>query len=300
VENYLISPEDGRALIALHEASSLREAARSLECDPAGLHRRARRLSTQNLLRKVRGKWMLTERGQMLMAWTRESILSQKRLLTSRQTVRICSTTWLAERVLIPRLPELLKLTGSRCGGFEFSVPGRGFEKTLLEGNADFALTCHPPEDPAIAHRQICPEVWVAVVKKRLLKSRANVTMADLRGLPYVHHRKMNPGVFSFRNRETTLPWEERPTLTTDNLIGVRAAVVAGLGWSFVPQALVAEEIRSGVLAAIEVELEQGRKMDRKICLWWMRESDSARTLAPTLAQWVPGSFCRSGAFSEL
>jgi DNA-binding transcriptional LysR family regulator len=291
VENYLISPEDGRALIAIHEASSLREAARSLGCDPAGLHRRARRLSAQSLLRKVSGQWVLTERGRILMAWTRASILSQRRLLMSDETVRICSTTWLAERALIPRLPELTKLIDPRCGRFEFSVPVRTFEKTLLEGNADFVLACHPPEDPAIAHRMICPEVWVAVVRRRSLKSRARMTIEDLGKLPYIQHRKMNPGVFTFREDERAPELEGRSSFSTDNLIGVRAAVVAGLGWSFVPQALVADEIRSGRLEALEVELEAGRKMDRKICLWWLRESEAARALAPALTQWTKTCF---------
>lgn len=287
MEKFLVDPEDGRAVVAIHEATSLREAARMLNCDPAGLHRRVRRLAEQNLLHKVQGQWALTERGRALMAWTRDSMISQRRFLNKKQIVRICSTSWLSERALIPRLSGLVKLAGSHCSGVELSIPAKSFERTLLEGTADFVLTCQPPEDPAIAHRQICPEVWCAVVSPRLVKSRARAKLQDLRSLSYVHHRKLNPGVFAFRGEEEELSFDRTSLITTDNLIGIRAAVLAGLGWSFVPLALVADEIRAGTLLSLELELD----LDRKICLWWLRDSAPARALAPLLAQWAKTCF---------
>lgn len=285
MEEFLISPEDGRVLIALEEAASLREAARRLRCDPAGLFRRVQKLARQfALVRKVRGRWVPTERGQAVMAWTHESMLSQKRLLAGQRFVRLGSTSWLSERVLIPALPRLRARVGT-ITRVEFTVPEGSFEKSLLRGANDFIVACHPPEDPAIMHRRICREQWLAVVSKRLAGSRAGAKA--LERLPYVHHSRASLDGFQLASESA----HDGLLVMADNLTGVRAAVIAGLGWSFVPKILVAEELRAGMLQQMEIKRAQDEAMDRRICLWWLRESEQANALAGSLTSWLKTAF---------
>ena len=129
---YPISPEDCLVLSAFSRSSSLREAARLLGCDPAGLQRKVQRIADDHAcLRKVDGRWALTAKGQSLVAWADESVRSQTALLQSKSLLRLSSTAWVAEQLLIPALPALAKkFPDSR---FSFTVPDRGFERCPLQ-----------------------------------------------------------------------------------------------------------------------------------------------------------------------
>ncbi len=285
MNRYAIPPDDCLVLLALKDSASLREAARRLSCDPAGLMRKVQRLAQEHgLLQKVRGKWSLTENAQGLIAWTQESILSQKRVLLAEKFVRIASTTWFAERVLIPELPHLSKYFSDKPN-IQLSVPEHGFERALAEGDCDFVVACHPPENPVIAHKQIMKESWSIVASGDLASGRKRgqkLTLLDLKDIPFIRHSDANPMALF----PEELPFEIRFSLSIDNLVGIRAAVLHGLGWSLVPTALVSEEIESLRLEQIGDRFE----LDRKICLWWLRGSiESKKRLSP-ISSWVRGA----------
>lgn len=282
MDKYLISSDDCLILLALHNSSSLREAARNLDCDPGGLLRKVQKIASEHdVLRKNQGRWELTNKGLALVSWTQENILGQKRLLLSETTIRIAATTWFAERLLIPEVLTLhrqLKTTD-----IQFSIPDSGFESALLEGDCDFVVVCHPPENPAIAHKRICQEKWSLVISEPLFKKnfsgRKGVTLQDFLQLPFIQHHGMNSAA--------TLSLESPPPnmffASMDNLIGVRSALIHGAGWSFVPTLLVKEEIENGSL----IEIEHRTKMDRNVCLWWQRNSIRARQRASQLESWL-------------
>lgn len=289
MEKYLVSSDDCMVLLALRDSRSLREAAKSLACDPGGLLRKVQRIADElDLVQKRQGKWTLTERGEALVAWTMESILSQRQLLEGESVVRFAAPTWFAERVLIPRVSDLPLETGRRPM-VEFIVPGQGFELALMEGKCDYAVACHPPESPVIAHRQVRAERWVVVASPQFLHAsglvsrlsagvkKREVTLTELLGLSFVRHSALNPEQF-FSSEQVSAT-----TLTVDNLAGVRAAVVNGLGWSFVPFALVAEEVRAHRL----VEVRHPISMDRKVCVWWLRNSVRGRIKVSQVSAWI-------------
>lgn len=279
MEKYPISPEDCLILLAVKESTSLREAARTLNCDPAGLLRKVQRLSKDyGLLQKIHGRWALTSQALPLVVWTQESILSQKKALRGERTLRIASTTWFAERVLIPHLNSFTK-SGDRTT-FQFLVPDKNFEQTLMEGDCDFVVVCHPPENPAIGYKQILKEPWSVVVAPKLLsQKRGTLLLQDLHKIPFVRHKDVNPMALFPED----LNLEMSASLTIDNLVGIRSAVIHGLGWSFVPTALVGEELAKGELKQIGDRYE----LDRKICLWWLRGSFEGQKNLRTITSWV-------------
>lgn len=280
MDRYIISPENCLVLVAVKNSSSLREAARHLNCDPAGLLRKVQRIAQEHgLLQKIHGRWALTSSAEALVAWTQESILSQNKVLRGARVLRIASTTWFAERILIPKLSKLTKTLEDNWQ-VQLSAPGNGLEPALLEGSCDFIVSCHPPENPMIAHKQIMAEPWSVIVAPQLLSAKKQaLSLRDLEGLPFIRHTSTNPNALFPHD----LPFHIHFKLSIDNLIGIRAAVQSGLGWSFVPTALVREELANNSLEQVGKRYE----LDRKICLWWLRGSYESRKSLRSVNTWI-------------
>ncbi|MGZ3713144.1 MAG: hypothetical protein ACXVBE_15375, partial [Bdellovibrionota bacterium] len=172
MERFEISPDDCLILKAFKDTSSLREAAQVLDCDPAGLARRVQFISGQyGFLQKVKNRWQVSVRGLDLIAWAEASIESQKKVLAGKSHLRIGATTWFMEEVLIPGFEFRNKIPGLEGQSFAFSVPDKGFEMALLDGSIDFAVLCHPPENPEIEHKQITEENWTLIAPLKWAKA---------------------------------------------------------------------------------------------------------------------------------
>lgn len=284
MNKYLVSPEDCLILVALQQNSSLRGAAQALNCDAGGLLRKVQRIADEHgLVSKVEGKWKLTQEGQALVAWTQESILSQHELMKSSVHLRIAATAWFAEQILIPASPSLQKAFDGRAR-IQYLTPDLGLEKSLLMGESDFVVACHAPENPSIAHKQLQTELWSLVVSADIVgKSRKPLNLDFLKDIPLIRHRDMNPEVFLLEDMVSD-PVE---AMTADNLIGIRSAVMSGLGWSLVPTALVARELRQRNLVEIPCKI----KMDRKVCVWWLRHSLHERKQHGLICKWVSEAY---------
>lgn len=278
MDRYALSSDDCLVLLAIRKSRTLREAARLLGCDPGGLLRKVQRIASEHdVLKKNQGRWQLTEKGCALVGWTQETILTQKQLLRSEGILRIASTSWFAERVLIPATTALRGQFQN--DEIQYSVPPGSFDAALVEGDCDFVVACHPPESPLVAHRRICPERWSLIVPASLLGRRSRkILPADLSSLPFVRHCDLNPAaLIPFRNAVKI-----EAVISADNLIGIRAALLSGHGWSYVPTALVRREVEAGLVVEVEAE---GRS-DRNVCLWWLRGSAPARR-AIAVEQWL-------------
>lgn len=275
MENYLISPEDCLVVRAIHQSSSLREAATLLSCDPGGLFRKVKRIAeNHDLLCKLDGKWSLTPKGHGLLAWTEESIQSQKLAIEAKSNLRIATTTWFGEQVVIPNL-AILKSSVPGLAQMSVSVPDGSFEDALKSGSVDIAVVCHAPYDPSVAYKKIADEQWVTVVPAKYQKQITNKTEKEvgefLNSKTFIHHNKLNPNAVlsvEFHN----------PTFTLDNLVGVRAAVVNDIGWSVVPRILVSEALKAKQV----IEVKQLKPtIQNQVCIWWLRDrQDLKKTVA--------------------
>lgn len=277
METFPVLPEDCLILRAVHESASLREAARILRCDPAGLLRKVQRIADESgLLRKVEGKWRLTDRGVLLVGWVEESILSQKKLLERERTLRLSCHLWMAEQFVLPSLPKLLARLPEPAGA-EVAGTHQDFERELLRGQTDFVIACRPPEDPLIAHKNAVSEQWIVLAPAEWARKGRLKHADEIKSRPFVRHKDMNPDLL--------FPVEDgvREAVTVDSLVAVRAAVAAGLGWSFLPRIAAREALESGKA----LELAHDFPMNRTISVWWLRHVRHAKTLAPTVCQWV-------------
>jgi DNA-binding transcriptional LysR family regulator len=282
MDKFLISPDDCLILKAFRDSKSLREAAQLLECDPAGLARRVQGISSQyGFLQKVNNRWQLTARGLDLVAWTEASIQTQKKVLSVKSSLRIGSTTWFTEEVLIPNVRGLKDSIGDLP--LHFSVPDKEFQLALIDGSVDLVIVCHPPESPEIEHRQLADEAWALIApadwRKELLGKKAG-SLEELVKRPFVRHSDLNTDLF--------LPDGIGPVsesgITVDHLVGVRSAVRAGHGWSIVPRLLVHRHLQAGLLIEFDHQLTV---KDRRVCLWWLRNRMDMKRLAGKVGHWV-------------
>ncbi len=282
MEKFAISPDDCLILKALNDSKSLREAAVLLGCDPAGLARRVQQISNQHgFLQKVNNRWQVTARGLDLVAWAEASIQSQRKVLLSKSSLRIATTMWFSEEVLIPHLPRLRHLLGKEFS-LSLSVPHKSFELSLIDGSVDFVIVCHPPESPEIEHRQIVEEKWSVVAPKswqKDLKLKAPQALEILKSRPFIHHSGINldlflPGIGALNQAEIEI----------DNLIGIRSAVCSGLGWSLIPRLMIDRSLKEDKLIEISHPLPVH---DRKVCVWWLRNRYETKRQSGKISAWV-------------
>lgn len=281
MDTFEVPPEYCLIVRALGRTHSLREAASLLDCDPALLVRKVRKISDHyHLVQKLQGRWTLTEGGLRAAQWAEESISSQRMWLNGKPRLRIATTMWMAEQVLIPALPSLQKQQGDRLH-YLFSTSSPQLERALLDGKADCVVACHAPTDPAIAHRRIAPERWVVIVPTRWSRQfpqgTPQQTIERLTSLPYIRHTGVNPEVtlgFSPASMDETL---------MDSLIGVRSAVESELGWGCVPELLVRTSLKHKQLAKVKLPVAS----EGTVCLWWLRARRDIGRHVKDMAPWL-------------
>lgn len=279
MEQFIISPDDCLILKAFKEAHSLREAAQVLNCDPAGLLRKVQRISDEHgHLQKINGRWALTSSGKILVAWVEESMEAQKKLLLGKSSLRISSTSWMIEQFLIPNLLRLKEKISPETN-IDLSIPNKRLESHLTEGGCDYVIVCHPPEDPAVAHKQLFKEEWVVIVPGQWKEKGRTLNLSDLEKRPFIRHDQLNPDLFGFNSSKLG----SMTMLTVDNLIAVRSAVEAGIGWSVVPVILVAKLIKDKKVLTVDHSID----MDRKLCLWWPRHRSDLKKQANLIGSWL-------------
>ncbi len=110
MEKFIVSSDDCLILKAFKESSSLREAAKLLNCDPAGLARRVQVISSEyGFLQKINGRWCLTSGGLDLVAWTEETISISSAGFGKNRTHPYRNDDVVSEQILVPNLPKLQK-----------------------------------------------------------------------------------------------------------------------------------------------------------------------------------------------
>ena len=288
METFLISPDDCLILKAFKETNSLREAAILLGQDPAGLTRRVQQISNQyGYIQKINNRWQVTARGLDLIAWVESIIQSQKKILQGKDGLRLASTMWFAEEILIPNVLNLKKIFKEDLN-ISISVPKNDLEMSLIDGSVDYVIVCHPPENPEIEHRQIAEEKWVLVApiqwKKFILNNKENI-FNYLKDKPFIRHSDLNHDLFLPNFADL-----KQSDIQIDNFIGIRSAVCAGIGWSLVPKILIERSVQEEQIFQIPYDIAIH---DRKICIWWLRNRYEIKRHSVKMVTWLKEIFIK-------
>lgn len=288
MSKFEISPDDCLITLEFRDSASLRDVAARLNCDPSALVRKVQRIASEHgLLEKVKGRWVLTQKGHLLNRWTEDSLMSQKKLLDSKPQMRIGTTMWLSEQVIVPYYFCLNKATEDRYN-WMILTPNRSFETELIEGTCDYVITCGAPVDPLIAYKRILPEEWVLIApkawQKDFKKADDDGIFERLLNKPFVRHYDMNPQEF------LNLPEQvQNISITVDNMIGIRSAVSKGYGWSVIPRLAVLNELQNQEIIEIPHSKLKNLKSNH-LSLWWLRSRKEPQQLSAKIQQWLAQS----------
>lgn len=281
MSQYLIPPEDCFIVRTFKEATSLRSAAAALNCDPAGLLRKVHRISKDyDLLTKANGRWVLTKKGLAIANWVESTLLSQQQALDSKISLRIGTTTWYSEQLIVPALGRLRKSI-PELGELQILTPEKA-EMSLLNHELDFNIACYTPNDPLIAYKKVIKEKWAVIApiawQSDLKKLDRKQTLEFLSTKTFVRHQELNP---NFVLPHCVYPVEK--FLVIDHLVGVRAALISGLGWSCVPEML----LRSYQFNEKIIRLDLETSLQHELCISWLRNRPDIKELAGKMTAWL-------------
>ncbi|WP_370980596.1 LysR family transcriptional regulator [Agaribacterium sp. ZY112] len=128
-----------------------------------------------------------------------------------------------------------------------------GTDEALLEGRADLAITPHVP--PGFLSEPLCAVAMLPVVyKQHSLAAQNDISEHELAAQRHLLIRD------SGRRREQNVGWlgsEQRWTLS--HFSSCLAAVKAGLGFAFLPQPLIEQELKRGELVQLNLAFSSVR-----------------------------------------
>ncbi len=281
---FAISSDDCAIVNAIYKEGSLRRAAIALNLDVAGVSRKVQRISEQHqVLVKINGKWSVTDRGANLVRWMHKSIKEQERALELKQTIKIASTSWLAEQIIFSNLQEFLNKS-LNTNRVSILTPLKSFELSLLEREVDFVISCHPPNNPVVAHKKIGLEKWITIVPYKW-KHDINTT-SNLRDYLYsralIRHISINYNIV-YPNNDDLIGENE---ITVNQLHSVRSAISNGVGWGCCPKLLVTEQLR--LKKVLEINLPV--RLNNNLSIWWLRERKDIKKNMVEIFNWIKDS----------
>ncbi len=278
---FFIPPEYCLIVSAFSQASTLRGAAQLLGTDPAALVRKVQRINQEyGFLEKIGNRWTVTSSGQKLAYWTEEMINSQKLLSEEAPRLRVSAYSWLTEDMLIPNFKSLDTNFKSKFK-WSFQMGGSDLEQDLISNRTDFVIHGKAPNSPNVAHRRICSFPWAGVVpyswKNEVSRLNQKQLVEFLDKKDFCRHASLNP--------TTVLNYEPERIhdLVLDGVIGLRSAVVNGLGWSALPAMSVQSAIREKKLLKINLPIAYSDD----VSIWWMRSRKDASAQSKQIAAWI-------------
>jgi len=281
---FAIDPEYCLILKAMNEADSLRKAAILLETDAPALVRKVRKIADEHgLLQKNGQKWSLTERGRQLALWTDQVMATQSEALKEEVDVRISSFAWLSEEILIPNSNTLINKKNAQIK-LHFNMVAPDNENELIHGRTDYVIQGHPPIDPLIAYKKIKKLDWLVVVpisfRQKISKLQPEQIISLLQKEPFIRHTQIRPeSVLGFN-------LESLSHISANSVLGVRSAVVSGIGWSVLPALSIQNYVinnRLLVVPAIKTFLSD------EVSIWWLRSRKDMSATTKEMVNWLSG-----------
>lgn len=263
-------------LKAIHEASSLREAAILLDMDAGALARKVQKIATDfGLFYKVDNRWMLTEPGLRMVSWVGESLSIQKKLLALRQVCRITTTNWLLEKMLLANHKNIIEQTGNQYQ-LSYLSTANSLEAEVLGGRTEFAISLHSPYSPEICYKRICKVNWNLIFPASIDKSE--FAGKSLEQITALISQKLEPiNVKGFEHDLQPNASLQRG-LEVDDHATLLKAVEKGLGWGIVPEMLL-----DGTSDTVG-RLELGQDAKQTVNIWWIRSRKDLGQLAEFLS----------------
>lgn len=276
MEAFKLSSEQCELLTALEAAGSIRGLAQAIGRDESVVSRQIKHIaSLAPVLEKIETRWRVSELGKQIVQWSRDSMESQRRILSQHPSLRIATTREFSARVLCP---DLRSLIGKDDVAISIFTSDDGIEGELLAGRADIGIDCGRPEDPLVKFKSVLLEPYVVVASPGFLKQSRVKKKEDLLDSPHLKFNR-DPAV-ALLQLEGDIP----NVLASFNDLGsVKAACCAGLGWATLPRYCIATELKAGLVK----EVLGWKIQERSFGVWWVRERASLTPWIDRTVTWL-------------
>lgn len=263
-----------RSFVEVHRRRSLSEAARALGLTQPAVSQHIAALEAQVarplFSRHARGVRPTAIADDLASAIgtsldTAEGALAALRARSSRLTgtVHLAAPADMLADYVLPRLAALLQ------AGLDLRlhVGGRAaLYAMLLEDRVHLGLTASQPEDPRLDFLPVGEEVVIAVAAPAMARRIAALPLAEgLRGEPHLAYDLERPLLRSWLERNG-IELAATPVLTAPDLRALATGVIAGMGWSVLPDYLVQPALDDGRL--VRIEAPQGTPRNAFNLVW--------------------------------
>jgi DNA-binding transcriptional LysR family regulator len=248
---FLVSSEDCELLLALEQAVTLLDLSDFQKRDVSVLSRRLNKIKAEtNFLKKINGRWILTEDGLALNQWTKKAINDQQILSSQKQVIRIATTREFSSKLLIPNLIKL-----DLMNSIDIVVTDGESEKLLLDGLADIAIDCGTPYHPDIRFKKVATERMMIISSKKFYKKNKL-----LNGDDYLHFVRND-----ISNLQQEMELKLNPKFTFSDLASLRSAIMSDLGFGLIPYYVIQDDLKSNLLHDYQIQLEAQTSFG----VWW-------------------------------
>ena len=201
-------------------------------------------------------------------------------MLLEKPRFRIAAFSWLAEEMLIPNFNKLDSRLNLQYE-WSYKILLSDLEQELIQSRSDYVVSGYAPNDPSVAYKKISSYPWVVVIpaawKKQIMGLSHEKLILFLQTKPYIRMTSLSSEkVINFKPKNIS-------NLSLDGVVGVRAAVFTGLGWSHVPAMSIKSHINENKVAALKLPTI----LKDEVSLWWLRSRKDTSTHVKTLTKWI-------------
>jgi DNA-binding transcriptional LysR family regulator len=272
---FLISSQECELLLAFECKSNLQELSELFNKDISVLSRNLKSIAKKSdLLEKQHGRWVLTDKGKALNAWSREAMYSQRLSLERQKSLKIAATREFASRILLPQARGLI---GDEDISVSIISSDAGIERLILAGQADFGFDCGRPYSPSIAFKRIVRERFVTIAAPIFIERSHIADFSNLKDKDHLRFMR-NEGAVWDLDVEASHYFG-----TFSDMASLREACKLGFGWAVIPYYAVKKELNEGSL----VEVLGKEFADQKFGVWWLRERKNIAAWVERAAKWL-------------
>jgi len=269
--------ETAELFVAIAETGSLAAAARQRNISPSFVSRIVARLESElktQLLNRTTRRLVLTESGNLFLAWSRETLSSRARLMEEIHTgqqepkghIRIAIDTMVAAFYL----PELIRQFTAEYRDIKISVEACDDPPSMLDGRCDLAIHAGPTPADDLYAQQAYEYRRILVAAPSYIKAHgAPRTPEELKFHDCLTHRHPQSKQWDFRGPDgqtSSLQLEAR--VETNSWLLLRSMVLRGLGIMRMGSPLAGADIRSGLVIPVLEDYECLNPEGSSLSVW--------------------------------
>jgi DNA-binding transcriptional LysR family regulator len=245
-KKFILSETESELLLAFESTPGLESLSVHLGRDITVISRQLKRISEKaDVLSKISGRWVLTEKGRRFNQATQDFLISQNSIISERYRLRIGTNREFSSRCISPNIKGLREIF--KNVSLEFRAYEQGTEQALLAGEIDIAFDCGKPQSPEIKYVALKKESILAVAAPSFIKKYGKIEQeTDFSQRPHIYCERLRI------DRIAGIHWDSIHTIvSTNDIASARTMALQGIGWALLPVYAMKTELEKKQLIQI-------------------------------------------------